>query len=419
MGIKLTLRELIFKVNGLVHFHGSDLTRIELRTILLLSTTILAFNSYNIIGLILNTEYAGWQNVLNLHLLLFEIFWIIMAVAMTIERIRGISFWLVLLLTSLQFAWGTILLGPESLHFVWFIYIPLMAPLSAPKNKTIVWMLLSFIPTIIMFGWGGYFQGNGVVHLSSEHMVYIRNYNLLMLLIMALIASPVYAYSIVAFEMLVENEHARTESLLLNILPGEVIVRLKSGPNIVADGFEKVTILFADIVDFTMLSKKLSPSDLVFVLDHIFSEFDHLAEKYRLEKIKTIGDAYMVVGGVPVADENHLHSILDMALEMNGLMNSLNFDNLEGKKLQIRIGISSGPAVAGIIGKKKFAYDLWGDAVNTASRMESHGLPGRIQVTEEIVSAMETAYDFEYRGDIEIKGKGRCQVWFLIGKKVG
>ena len=221
-------------------------------------------------------------------------------------------------------------------------------------------------------------------------------------------------------KMQIRREHEVSESLLLNILPAPIAERLKKNSGTIAEGFTIVTTLFADIVNFTVLAKKISPEALVNLLDRIFSEFDNLAEELGLEKIKTIGDAYMVVGGLPIPDENHRFAILDLALAMRECMDrkfAREFFQSSGTLLQLRIGIASGPVVAGIIGKKKFSYDVWGDSVNTASRMESHGVPGMIQVTDDIYLNSKDNYEFMDQGILEIKGKGPMQTWLLLSRK--
>jgi class 3 adenylate cyclase len=205
-----------------------------------------------------------------------------------------------------------------------------------------------------------------------------------------------------------------SDNLLLNILPYAIANRLKLGETVIADGFNEATILFADIVNFTELSATVPPVKLVCILNEIFSEFDGLAEKYGLEKIKTIGDAYMVVGGLPTYYPNHAEAIADMALDMQKVIN--NFDSNLGEPFKIRIGINTGSVVAGVIGIKKFIYDLWGDAVNIASRMESHGLADHIQVSESTYAILQNKYNFVDRGKIKIKGKGEMQTYFLLSK---
>ena len=206
----------------------------------------------------------------------------------------------------------------------------------------------------------------------------------------------------------------RNETLLLNILPEEIADRLKAGEAVIADRVEGVSVLFADLVDSTPMSERLSPTRMVTLLNEIFTPFDDLAEELGLEKIKTIGDAYMVVGGLPQQRPDHLEAIADMALRMR---REIANHTVEGfGDLKMRYGIETGPVVAGVIGKKKFSYDLWGDTVNTAARMESHGVPDEIQVTGTVRDALASAYEFTERGGVEIKGKGFMTTYFLVGR---
>ncbi len=211
------------------------------------------------------------------------------------------------------------------------------------------------------------------------------------------------------------EEKEKSESLLLNILPQQIAERLKQGHHQIAEGFAEVTILFADIVGFTLLSEKISPEDLVRLLNKIFSEFDRLSDRHGLEKIKTIGDAYMVASGLPIPRTDHVEAVAEMALDMQEEISKFNLQH--DCKLSIRIGINSGPVIAGVIGTKKFIYDLWGDAVNTASRMESHGIPGAIQVTASTYNILQNKYIFQERGFISVKGKGEMKTYLLVDRK--
>lgn len=217
-----------------------------------------------------------------------------------------------------------------------------------------------------------------------------------------------------AFKQL-KVEQAKSERLLLNVLPKAIAERLKEDTQTIAESFPEVTVLFADIVGFTKLAARISPTELVQLLNQVFTIFDRLAEKHGLEKIKTIGDAYMVVGGLPVQRRNHASAIAEMALDMQTEI--LNFNRKCHESFSMRIGIHSGPAIAGVIGTHKFIYDLWGDTVNIASRMESHGVPGRIQVSSTTYSLLQSSYCFECRGPISIKGKGEMLVYLLNGRK--
>jgi adenylate cyclase len=207
------------------------------------------------------------------------------------------------------------------------------------------------------------------------------------------------------------KEHARSERLLLNVLPPAISSRLKDGEETIADGFKEVSVLFADMVGFTELSARMPPADLVSVLNEVFSEFDELAGKYGLEKIKTIGDAYMVAAGLPEAREDHAAVMARMGLDMLEVVSALNAR--KGYSLAVRIGIHSGPVVAGIIGKRKFSYDLWGDTVNTASRMESHGEKGRLHVSAVTAELLKDAFVVEPRGTVTVKGKGEMSTFFV------
>jgi guanylate cyclase len=208
-------------------------------------------------------------------------------------------------------------------------------------------------------------------------------------------------------------EQAKAESLLLNILPRSIADRLKAETRTIADQIGSASILFADVVDFTPLAERLPPAEVVGLLDHLFSHFDVLAERHGLEKIKTIGDCYMVAAGVPSPRPDHARALALMALDMQAAMRSAHEVGHLG--LELRIGINSGPVVAGVIGRKRFLYDLWGDAVNTASRMESHGTSGRIQITRATKELLEDEFVCESRGMIPIKGKSDIEAWYLVG----
>ncbi|XZO03205.1 MAG: adenylate/guanylate cyclase domain-containing protein [Microcoleus sp.] len=216
-------------------------------------------------------------------------------------------------------------------------------------------------------------------------------------------------------ELAVRLAQEKSDHLLLNILPEAIVEALKKGETANAERFDSATVLFADIVNFTSLASRISPLELVKFLNQIFSKFDELTEKHGLEKIKTNGDAYMVAGGLPVPRPNHAEAIANMALDMQEAIADFKTDR--GEPFQIRIGINTGPVVAGVIGTKKFSYDLWGDTVNVASRMESQGLPGCIQVTTAVYQQLKNDYVFEERGSISVKGKGETIAYLLTSKK--
>jgi len=211
------------------------------------------------------------------------------------------------------------------------------------------------------------------------------------------------------------RQRLKSERLLLNVLPQAIAERLKRGQKIIADSFTEATVLFADLVGFTELSTRISPTELVELLNRVFSKFDHLADHHRLEKIKTIGDAYMVVAGLPVPRADHVRAIADIAIDMQHEITKIKLR--DGRPLSLRIGIHTGPVVAGVIGIRRFTYDLWGDTVNVASRMESQGDPERTQVTEAVYNRLKNGYNFEQRGAIAIKGKGDMITYWLLDKK--
>jgi len=210
-------------------------------------------------------------------------------------------------------------------------------------------------------------------------------------------------------KQLIKTEQQRAEKLLLNILPATIANQLKYENKTIAASYDSVTVLFADIVNFTNLSANATPDKLVGLLNNIFSEFDRLVEKHGLEKIKTIGDAYMVAGGLPEPRPDHAQAIVELALDMREALPHVCQDSKQS--IDMRIGINSGPVVAGVIGIKKFIYDLWGDTVNTASRIESQCLPGHIQVTAATYELLKDRYEFADCGEVNIKGKGNMRVY--------
>jgi len=220
----------------------------------------------------------------------------------------------------------------------------------------------------------------------------------------------------------VEAISRENERLLLNILPRSIAERLRAGETVIADGFDDMAVLFADLVGFTELSSQLAPTDVVSLLNEVFSTFDRLTDRFGLEKIKTVGDAYMVVGGLEnttASDPGRRHGthaadVADMGLAI--LDEVARLEHKAGSVLQVRVGMHVGPAVAGVIGLKKFIYDVWGDTVNTASRMETTGLPGRLQVTRETSERLSGAFELERRGIVDVKGKGRIETWFVLGR---
>ena len=209
-----------------------------------------------------------------------------------------------------------------------------------------------------------------------------------------------------------EQEQERSEELLLNILPGEVAADLKKDGRTEAKSYESASVLFADMVEFTALAERSSPGELVTILNEIFTEFDVIAGRYEIEKIRTIGDAFMAASGVPIERPDHADAIARAALDMRGFV-----DGYDG--VEFRIGISSGPLVAGVVGTSKFQFDVWGDTVNMASRMESSGEPGRIQISATTHRLLDSEFECQARGKVEVKGKGSMDTWYLMGENHG
>jgi adenylate cyclase len=237
---------------------------------------------------------------------------------------------------------------------------------------------------------------------------FVRTFDVLNIIVVTLVAMLL----LVTFARERDAAQARVEALLLNVLPEEVAQRLQAEPNAIADHFDEASILFADVVDFTPLSSRLDAREVVGLLDRLFTSFDELVDRYEVEKIKTIGDCYMVAAGVPRERADHAHALAGLALEMEDCARTC----LPGNDLRLRIGISSGPVVAGVIGRRRFLYDLWGDTVNMASRMESHGTSGEIQITRATWELLRDDFVTEPIGLVEVKGKGAVETWRLLGR---
>jgi guanylate cyclase len=229
-----------------------------------------------------------------------------------------------------------------------------------------------------------------------------------------LIGTTVLVFSVMAYFIRQRDRYQQqSDDLLHNILPDEIVRRLRTAGGRIADEFDAVSVLFADVVEFTPMSASMSSAGLVGFLDDVFTDIDRLVEDLGLEKIKTVGDEYMVAAGVPNPRPDHAHATAELALRISERVTTRQF---AGRSVRFRIGIHSGPAVAGIIGKRKFAYDLWGDVVNTASRMETHGEPGAIQITRSTRDLIQDRYDCQPRGTIDVKGKGEMETWWLVGR---
>jgi guanylate cyclase len=289
---------------------------------------------------------------------------------------------------------------------MWAFMAPLFSLLLRPARETAIW-LATFIGVLVLAA-----LLDASVALKVQPLPNVATLTLFALNIAGIGSLTFVALSY--FRVQRDAAERRSEALLLNVLPEPIAARLKRGEEPIADHHDDITVLFADLAGFTVRSAHETPAETVAVLNEVFSVFDGLVRRYRLEKIRTIGDSYMVAAGVPVARPDHAHAICAMALDMRREVARLNADH--DWDLSFRIGINSGPAVAGIVGREKFHYDLWGDTVNIASRMESHGLPDQIQVTEPVYERLQNDFVFERRGFIDVKGKGPTLTYLLLGR---
>jgi guanylate cyclase len=302
----------------------------------------------------------------------------------------------------------------SSAVILWSVLCPLSALILVKTREAPRWMLV-YLGLLIL---GGFLQpfsrvSNNLPPALVVPLFFIMNIGavtgIAFLLLYYFVRERNRAYQ------LLREEQDRSDSLLLNVLPKEIALILKNEDRTIADYFDSASVLFADIVGSTPLFATMDPEEIVDWLNEIFSMFDRLVEKHRLEKIRTIGDNYMVAAGVPQPRSDHANAIARLALDM--LRGLEDVPPRNGNKVNFRIGINSGPMVAGVIGKTKFHYDLWGDTVNTASRMESHGEPGRIHITDETYQLLKEQFFCERMGSAPIKGKGEMATWYVIGEK--
>jgi adenylate cyclase len=304
-------------------------------------------------------------------------------------------------------ALGTIMLGgldESSSVILWSLFAPLGAVAFDRPSRAWPWFA-AFVATIVLA-----LVLSEVVRPDGADLpdAFVRTFDVLNIVVVSLVAMLL----LVTFARGRETAQARVEALLRNVLPDEIAQRLQSDPNSIADHFDEASILFADVVDFTPLSSRLDAREVVGLLDRLFTSFDDLVDRHDVEKIKTIGDCYMVAAGVPSKRPDHAHALAGLALEMRECAKSCLPDEPD---LRLRIGISSGPVVAGVIGRRRFLYDLWGDTVNMASRMESHGTPDAIQITRSTWELLRDDYVAEPLGLVDVKGKGAVEIWRLVG----
>ena len=289
---------------------------------------------------------------------------------------------------------------------IWGILGPMGALVFGSVRSSIRWFVL----------WAAVFLGAGLLgELTGGLSELPRWFSTTMIALNVIVGGAVVFTLLSVFAKQAKDAQEVADNLLINVLPRSIAERLKAEPQTIADSFSSASILFADIANFTPMSTSLKPAELVGMLDELFGHFDALVERYDLEKIKTIGDAYMAAAGIPAQREDHARALAGLALDMLAVVQP---DGPMGDRgLEIRIGLNSGPVVAGVIGRKRFLYDLWGDAVNIAGRMQSHGTPGRIQVTRATYEMLKDEFELESRGTIEVRGKGQMETWYLVGRR--
>ncbi|MHC4781124.1 MAG: adenylate/guanylate cyclase domain-containing protein [Planctomycetota bacterium] len=330
------------------------------------------------------------------------------------------QFVLILALTAMVNITGG---GIEASHgmILWAGMVPLGALLLTSRREASLWFSLYFLLTLTLLLLDPVISRGAPVRLEGKEFYYEAGILLgftpmVIILVHYFVTRLERARKELAEKnALLEVEQAKSERLLLNVLPASIAARLKEEHRTIADAFDEVTVLFADIVGFTKLSARTEPGPLVGMLDRVFTSFDGLVEKYGVEKIKTIGDAYMAAAGLPEKRDDHAVIMAEMALDLRERLKNLNEET--GTDLDVRIGLHTGPVIAGVLGSQKFQYDLWGDTVNTASRMESHGEAGKIQVTETAYLVLKDRYRFEDRGVIDVKGKGPMRTYFLLDRQ--
>jgi guanylate cyclase len=322
--------------------------------------------------------------------------------------LRTAQFALILVAPAL----GAVMLGglrESSAVILWSLFAPLGAVAFDRPSRAWTWFA-AFVATILLS-----LVLSEVVRPDGADLpdAFVRTFDVLNIVVVSFVAMLL----LVTFARGRDAAQARVETLLLNVLPADIAQRLQSDPQSIADHFDEASILFADLVDFTPLSSRLDAREVVGLLDRLFTSFDELVDRYEVEKIKTIGDCYMVAAGVPRQRPDHAHALAGLALEMRACAKSWLPDR-DGHDVRLRIGISSGPVVAGVIGRRRFLYDLWGDTVNMASRMESHGTPDEIQITRSTWELVNDDFVTEPIGLVDVKGKGKTETWRLVGPRV-
>ena len=403
------------KLYGLLSEFGVDATdsdEVRQENIMLVAASIASGSSALVWGVIYSSQgkvVAG--GILLVAMMIFSFFLVNFARTGNISRFKFVVFTIYLTVPT-SVAWFLGGFYQSSFMMIWSFNAAILALMTSTLRSASRW----FYAYLLLVVASGFIQP----FLPSDTLLsdgFITIFIVLNLGLTSIIFFLVLRYFIdqknKAYALLaVEQE--KSDNLLLNVLPKEIADILKEKNQTIANHFDEASILFADLVGFTLLTESMAPEEMIGLLNDIYSHFDGLVDKYRLEKIRTIGDNYMVVSGVPTPRADHAQALAKMALDMLKFTESLPVQN--GTQINFRIGINSGPLVAGVIGKKKFHYDVWGDSVNTASRMESHGVPGKIQVTMDSYRILKDEFIFEPRGIQDVKGKGNMETWFLVGR---
>jgi adenylate cyclase len=383
-----------------------------LKTKLLLTVSLLIIPA----GVIWGAVYLFWGETLAATMpILYSLFSVISIIYLRITKnFVGFRTMQLLLILIFPFLFMLALGGftPGSVAFIWSVMAPFGAILFYQTQHSNRW-LYAYLGLLVL---------TGIVQPSLRSST-----NLPAAFVTAMFVLNIGILSIITYNLLnnfvrgknrlldlLKIEQKKSEQLLLNVLPKEIASELKNGHKRIARHYPSASVMFADIVGFTRLSEEIDPAELVDVLNQIFSDFDTMVEGYALEKIRTIGDNYMVAAGVPVPRSDHAAAITNLAIDMCDYIDEL--PAINGHKINFRVGINSGPLIAGIIGRKKFHYDIWGDTVNTASRMESTGEPGRIQVTPATLALLGPNFAITRRGNLVVKGKGELETWFIDGR---
>ncbi|MCG3172872.1 MAG: hypothetical protein GMKNLPBB_01043 [Myxococcota bacterium] len=382
---------------------AADIRAIRISNVISLTAAVILF-SWSFVGFALNQPAIAVMRLVMV-ILYLATWWIN-------STNRGVMVYV--LSTSLGIATisgMTLQMGEGSYIHVYYGLTALGILLSARRNENLACNIMLGVNLLANTGVYALLPYFTPAFVMPAELRWLNQINVPMMVMFTMVVASYYRNTILITESQLEIERERSERLIKSVLPESIARRLKESPDVIADGHSQVSVLFADLVNFTTLSQTLSAHDVVDMLNEIFFRFDELCARHGLEKIKTIGDAYMAAAGIPDPRGDHAEAAVELGLAMQRELDRFNRER--NLNLQLRIGAHSGPAVAGVIGKNKFIYDLWGHTVNTAARMESHGVPGHIQFTRETWEAIRGKYPAEARGEIHIKGIGPLETWLM------